>query len=201
MTVVAISGFTAAGKTTLALAFAKAHQLTVVSAASLIAYYCDVPFDGEDGTFWHDYGALVKQKLADGTIHRAVNEDLIRAATCGSNLVIDSWFLPWLVRPKQVNCVWLQSSFRLRMRRAEESLRMVGRQVPRDLTKMVREKDYNASRDLQRQTGSDLRYSPSRFTLRINADRYFMGTAAVARAASVEALVCKLTTSLPATSP
>jgi ADP-ribose pyrophosphatase YjhB (NUDIX family)/cytidylate kinase len=96
---IAITGLTAAGKTTHALLLSSALGYDYSSASEVLLGKVGMSPGNNDR--WVNDMAQIERRRADGSADRFVDDQLLASASECEGTVFDSWFLPYLYRSEQ----------------------------------------------------------------------------------------------------
>jgi cytidylate kinase len=167
---IAISGLTAAGKTTHAKILAAELGYSYVSATEVMAGMLGIE-RGEVGPgFWQKYGDVIARVRDTTDLDRELDNRLIAMATSEEQLVIDAWALPWLVQQKACISIWIESDHHSRTLKAAVS--DYNKQELAWYGKFIARKDDDTRKRFLEIYGFDLYGTRENFTLEVNNSTY-----------------------------
>lgn len=106
---IAVSGLTAAGKTTHSRLLSAELGYRYVSATAIIADMIGIPRSEVDSRFWQRHGEKIARLRDTTDLDRELDTRLLAEAASEEGLVIDAWALPWLAPPDNCLFVWIES--------------------------------------------------------------------------------------------
>jgi len=118
---IAISGLTAAGKTTHAKILAAELEYSYVSATEIMADMLGINRCEVGPGFWQKYGDSIAKVRDTTDLDRELDNRLTAMATGDEGLVIDAWALPWLVPRGSCISIWIESDHHSRTLKAAVS--------------------------------------------------------------------------------
>lgn len=185
---IAISGLTAAGKTTLAKRLAGSFELSYLSGSQILRSLL-----GDQAAEWTPQLDL---RRTDLSVERRVDDEVLAAYRARSSGVFDAWSLPWLAEPGHIN-VWIESDLPSRARKCVVSY--VDRGRPMSYThaeELVTAKDDTSRRIFKTIWGFDLFTDRSPFHIVLEASSLIpemtVGAAHTGSDALFHAAVCAL---------
>lgn len=167
---VAVSGLTAAGKTTHALLLSGDLGYRYISATEIIAEMVGLDRNIVRNGFWEDYGDAIQKIRDTSDLDRKLDERLIKIATTDEGLVIDAWALPWLVSPQKCIHVWLESDHNSRTMKAAVSNE--NRQRSNWYGEFISKKDDDSRKRFLAIYGFDLYGRRDHFTIQLDNSSY-----------------------------
>jgi len=118
---IAISGLTAAGKTTHAKILAAELGYSYVSATEVMADMLGIERREVGLGFWQKYGDIIARVRDTTNLDRELDNRLKAMATEDEQLVIDAWALPWLIPREVCISIWIESDHHSRTLKAAVS--------------------------------------------------------------------------------
>ncbi|WP_190823489.1 cytidylate kinase family protein [Saccharopolyspora pogona] len=103
---IAVSGLTAAGKTTHARLLAHAFGYQYVSATEILLDLLGI--ESDTGRAWFDHQERIRKARAVGDVDAELDRRLIKLATEEDGLVLDSWAIPWTCHAPMIR-LWFES--------------------------------------------------------------------------------------------
>jgi cytidylate kinase len=104
---IAISGLTAAGKTTHSQILADRLGYEYVSAGEMLLALTEIAFDDPQHA-WFGHNTEIETARASGNIDSAVDQTLVHLADTRRGQVFDAWALPWIYRG-DLTRIWIDS--------------------------------------------------------------------------------------------
>ncbi|WP_171814477.1 cytidylate kinase-like family protein [Arthrobacter dokdonensis] len=118
---VLISGLTAAGKTTHAKLLAENMNYEYISATALLAGLLGIPSEEINDQFWIKYGDQIDRIRRATDLDNELDHELLKLCLKRSDLIVDAWAAPWLVKTDKAVRVWLKSDLKSRTLKAAVS--------------------------------------------------------------------------------
>jgi len=147
---VIVSGLTAAGKTTHCLLLSQRYNLTLISAASVMAKLSGFEFtaDAMESAFWVSEEAkqIVALRKKSEQLDLAVDAVLKRLSEKADNIVFDACGLPWISSAPALR-IWLESSLESRLLKSFVSHRLDEYPMSSNLLEFIARKDQD-TRDI-----------------------------------------------------
>jgi cytidylate kinase len=151
---VAISGLTAAGKTTHARLLAQELGYDYVSATEILLSLLDVPA-AERESVWFKHSAEIERAREGDELDLALEAQLIDIAENRRRVVLDTWSTPWLYKGPMVR-IWFESD---RLSRSWKCQVSQGKEQTLDTvacTRLIDEKDAATRANFRRRHNFDL---------------------------------------------